>query len=128
MPRQKLPAAYWQTGHVDAIRTTTIRQKHSLTGDHVRPVFIELSYCVDIDTMADFELAQQVIDRKHLQIDMPCPLDGRQRRRWPESVDLVVFDFDGESFIAIEQNPKTKSRWAASTFGQEGDTVSKRNH
>ena len=24
----------------------------------------------------------------------------------------VVFDFDGESFIAIEQNPKTKSRWA----------------
>jgi hypothetical protein len=25
----------------------------------------------------------------------------------------VVFNFDGESFIAIEQNPKTKSRWAA---------------
>ena len=27
MPRQKLPAAYWQTGHVDAIRTSTIRQQ-----------------------------------------------------------------------------------------------------
>jgi hypothetical protein len=25
----------------------------------------------------------------------------------------VVFDFDGESFIGIEQNPKTKPRWAA---------------
>jgi hypothetical protein len=25
----------------------------------------------------------------------------------------VVFDFDGESFIAIEQNSKTKSKWAA---------------
>jgi hypothetical protein len=25
----------------------------------------------------------------------------------------VVFDFDGESFIGIEQNPATKSRWAA---------------
>ena len=25
----------------------------------------------------------------------------------------VVFDFDGESFIEVEQNPKTKSRWAA---------------
>ena len=25
----------------------------------------------------------------------------------------VVFDFNGESFIGIEQNPKTKSRWAA---------------
>ena len=95
MPRQKLPAAYWQTGHVDAIRTRTIREQHSLTGRHVRPVFIELSYCVDIDTLADFELAQQVIDRKHLQIDMPRPLDGARRRQWPERVDLVVFDFDG---------------------------------
>jgi hypothetical protein len=25
----------------------------------------------------------------------------------------VVFEFNGESFIGIEQNPKTKSRWAA---------------
>ena len=25
----------------------------------------------------------------------------------------VVFNFDGESYIGIEQNPKTKSRWAA---------------
>ena len=25
----------------------------------------------------------------------------------------VVFDCNGESFIGIEQNPKTKSRWAA---------------
>ncbi|HWO36433.1 MAG TPA: hypothetical protein VNO32_47195 [Candidatus Acidoferrum sp.] len=24
----------------------------------------------------------------------------------------VVFDFNGEPFIGIEQNPKTKSRWA----------------
>jgi hypothetical protein len=24
----------------------------------------------------------------------------------------VVFDFNGEAFIGIEQNPKTKSRWA----------------
>lgn len=95
MPRQKLPAAYWQTGHVDAIRTDTIRQQRSLTGSRVRPVFIELSYCVDIDTLADFGLAQQVIDRKHLQIDMPRPIDGRPRRQWPERIDLVVFDFDG---------------------------------
>lgn len=25
----------------------------------------------------------------------------------------VVFEFDGESFMGIEQNPKTKSRWAS---------------
>ena len=105
MPRQKLPAAYWQTGHVDAIRASTIRQQHSLTGRRVRPVFVDWSYCVDIDTLADFELAQQVIDRKHLQIDVPRPRDAApadgaslgipRRRQWPERADLVVFDFDG---------------------------------
>ncbi len=25
----------------------------------------------------------------------------------------VIFDIDGNSFIGIEQNPKTKARWAA---------------
>ncbi len=30
-----------------------------------------------------------------------------------EKLRQVVFDFNGESFIGIEQNPKTKSRWAA---------------
>jgi hypothetical protein len=25
----------------------------------------------------------------------------------------VAFDFDGKSFMGIEQNPKTKSRWAS---------------
>jgi hypothetical protein len=33
----------------------------------------------------------------------------------------VVFDFDGESFIGIEQNPKTKSRWAK--LAREGKKV-----
>jgi hypothetical protein len=41
------------------------------------------------------------------------------RKRYPvmtskaKKLRQVVFDFDGESFIGIEQNPKTKSRWAA---------------
>ncbi len=96
MPRQKLPATYWQTGHIDAIRTTTIREQHSLTGRHVKPIHIELSYCVDIDTPADFELAERIIDQKQLDIDLPRPVGGRsQRRHWPDRIDLVVFDFDG---------------------------------
>ena len=28
-PRQALPPVYWQTGHIDAIRVSTIAQKHS---------------------------------------------------------------------------------------------------
>jgi YrbI family 3-deoxy-D-manno-octulosonate 8-phosphate phosphatase len=96
MPRQKLPSTYWQTGHVDVIRTTTIREQHSLTGRSVKPIHVELSYCVDIDTPADFELAEQIIDQKQLDIDPPRSLNGGPRRRdWPSRIDLVVFDFDG---------------------------------
>ncbi len=96
MPRQKLPAAFWQTGHVDVIRVATIREQHSLTGHRVKPIHIDLSYCVDIDTAADFELAEQIIDRKQLDIDMPAASSDRSPRRdWPERIDLIVFDFDG---------------------------------
>jgi hypothetical protein len=43
-------------------------------------------------------------------------LDGERypvTRSRAKKLRQVVFDFDGESFIGIEQNPKTKSRWAA---------------
>ena len=30
---------------------------------------------------------------------------------------LVIFDIDGDSIVGIEQNPKTKSKWAAMADG-----------
>jgi YrbI family 3-deoxy-D-manno-octulosonate 8-phosphate phosphatase len=95
MPRQKLPAAYWQTGHVDVIRTTTITEKGSLTGARVRPIVIDANYCVDIDTLVDFDLAERAIRQKHLDIDVPRPTSAQPLRGWPSSVQLLVFDFDG---------------------------------
>jgi N-acylneuraminate cytidylyltransferase len=95
MPRQKLPVAYWQTGHVDVIRTTTITDKHSLTGSRVRPIMVGVDYCVDIDTLVDFELARQAIEQKHLDIDEPRMAGGGAARHWPQPIQLVVFDFDG---------------------------------
>lgn len=95
MPRQKLPASYWQTGHVDAIRTTTITEKHSLTGQRVRPIMIDGNYCVDIDTLVDFDLAERAIEQKQLDIDVPRPLAASPPRTWPNPIALLVFDFDG---------------------------------
>ncbi len=95
MPRQKLPTSYWQTGHVDVIRATTITEKHSLTGTRVRPILVDVDYCVDIDTLVDFDLAQQAIEQKHLDIDVPRAGPGGTARHWPEPIALVVFDFDG---------------------------------
>src|SRR5215211_6310640 len=53
-PRQVLPPVYWQTGHIDAIRVWTIRQKKSLTGDVIYPLVIDPRYTVDIDNLSDW--------------------------------------------------------------------------
>jgi N-acylneuraminate cytidylyltransferase len=60
-PRQILPPVYWQTGHIDAIRMSTIQQKHSLTGDVIYPLVIDARYTVDIDNLSDWE------NMRHLQ-------------------------------------------------------------
>lgn len=71
MPRQKLPIVYWQTGHIDVIRSETILQKNLLTGTSVLPVIIDSLYCVDIDTQEDFDLAEYYMSKYPLKIDMP---------------------------------------------------------
>jgi len=70
-PRQRLPVTYWQTGHVDAIRRTTITELRSLTGRIVRSVVIDSKYCIDIDTVRDLDLANWTLQHDHLEIDVP---------------------------------------------------------
>ncbi len=41
MPRQKLPAAYWQNGYVDIVRPRTILELDSMVGHVVLPFVIE---------------------------------------------------------------------------------------
>ncbi|MBI4762475.1 MAG: acylneuraminate cytidylyltransferase [Chloroflexi bacterium] len=91
-PRQILPPAYWQTGHIDAIRTTTITHKHSLTGSIVYPLVIDPRYTVDIDTPADWAKYEALVYQGGL--DMVTP-DGKRRRPMPQKIEMIVFDFDG---------------------------------
>lgn len=90
-PRQKLPVTYWQTGHIDAIRTATILRKHSLSGDNVWPVFIDPRYSVDIDTTNDWRRAEWLAASGELDIVWP----GKKPRPFPSKVSMLVFDFDG---------------------------------
>jgi N-acylneuraminate cytidylyltransferase len=53
-PRQALPPVCWQTGHIDAIRVSTITQKRSLTGDVIYPLMVDPRYAVDIDNLSDW--------------------------------------------------------------------------
>lgn len=90
-PRQVLPPVYWQTGHIDAIRTRTILEKRSMSGSVIYPLMIDPSFTVDIDTPKDWPRAEWLVYHSGLKMVDP----GQQRRSLPEAVELVVFDFDG---------------------------------
>ena len=89
-PRQILPPVYWQTGHIDAIRTATIAQKASLTGDVIYPLVIDPKYTVDIDTLPDWAKYEAVI---YSGLEVVSP--GRSRREIPADVKMIICDFDG---------------------------------
>lgn len=89
-PRQILPPVYWQTGHIDAIRTSTIVDKRSLTGDVIYPLVIDPKYTVDIDTLPDWAKYEAVI---HSGLEVVSP--GRAHRSMPKTIKLIVTDFDG---------------------------------
>jgi N-acylneuraminate cytidylyltransferase len=90
-PRQALPQTYWQTGHIDAIRTSTITGKGSLSGDVIYPIQIDPRYAVDIDTLRDWQRAEWLI----AQAELPMVYPGPSKRPLPNTIDLLVFDFDG---------------------------------
>ena len=89
-PRQILPPVYWQTGHIDAIRVSTIEQKKSLTGDVIYPLVIDPRYTVDIDTLSDWVKYEALVASG---LEMVTP--GRMKRPMPEKIDLIICDFDG---------------------------------
>ena len=91
-PRQILPPTYWQTGHIDAIRTSTISRKHSLTGNTIYPLVIDPRYTVDIDTPADWTKYEALV--YHGGLDMVTP-ENKSRRGMPRKIELIICDFDG---------------------------------
>ena len=89
-PRQILPPVYWQTGHIDAIRVSTIHNKHSLTGDVIYPLVIDSKYTVDIDNLSDWAKYESLV---YSGLEMVSP--GKARRSMPKKIKLIVTDFDG---------------------------------
>jgi YrbI family 3-deoxy-D-manno-octulosonate 8-phosphate phosphatase len=90
-PRQQLPMVYWQTGHIDAIRTSTIVKKNSMSGSTIFPLIIDQKYTVDIDNLADWKQAEWLIQEGSLEMVDPATL----RRILPQKISLLVMDFDG---------------------------------
>jgi N-acylneuraminate cytidylyltransferase len=89
-PRQTLPHTYWQTGHVDAVRTTVIRDCASMSGRRIRALMVDPAYACDIDTQADWDRTEWLLER----FDRPV-IRPQCRLPFPDNPRLVVFDFDG---------------------------------
>jgi N-acylneuraminate cytidylyltransferase len=90
-PRQALPPVYWQTGHVDAIRVSTISNKNSLSGEIILPLILDGRYTVDIDNPFDWKRYEYLV----LNSDLDFVDPAKKRRRLPKKVSLLVMDFDG---------------------------------
>jgi N-acylneuraminate cytidylyltransferase len=114
-PRQILPPVYWQTGHIDAIRDATIAQKNSLTGDVIYPLLIDSKYTVDIDNLSDWAKYESLV---YSGLEMVSP--GRPRHTFPETVKLIICDFDGvitDNLVITDQDGKE------SVLASRGDSM-----
>lgn len=102
-PRQSLPPTYWQTGHIDVVRTRTIREKASLTGDRILPVLVDSRYAVDIDSMMQIHIAEEILAEGTLNFVQPCALSDA----FLGEIRLFVFDFDGvftDNRVCVDQS------------------------
>jgi N-acylneuraminate cytidylyltransferase len=113
MPRQKLPVTYWQTGHIDAIRTETIVEKASMTGEVILPLFIDPQYTIDIDTERDWQRAERMVQ----ELEVPFVMPGRVSRPFPGEVRMVVLDFDGVLTDNRVWVDKDGHEWVAASRG-----------
>lgn len=89
-PRQILPPIYWQTGHIDAIRTKVLN-KNSMSGKKIYPLIIDPRFSVDIDNEQDWAYYEQVVKLGNLDM----VYIQKPSRPMPKQVKLIVTDFDG---------------------------------
>jgi CMP-N,N'-diacetyllegionaminic acid synthase len=62
-PRQILPPVYWQIGMLDVIRPEVISEQHSMSGQRLLPYVVGSHFAVDIDDLASFKKAEEVIQQ-----------------------------------------------------------------
>ncbi len=60
-PRQSLPVVYWQIGTLDVIKTNTISEGGSMSGNKILSYPVDKKYAIDIDDVASFYKAEELI-------------------------------------------------------------------
>jgi N-acylneuraminate cytidylyltransferase len=62
-----------------------------MSGDKIYPLVIDARYTVDIDNLADWSRYENVMYSAAFELVSP----GRARRAMPDTIELIVTDFDG---------------------------------
>lgn len=92
MPRQKLPATFWQSGHVEVIRYATIIEKKSMTGDVILPIEVPREFAIDLDNLRQWEYAEHVLENWDLDMVIPTNLPADPiHHKWEQPNE--PFDF-----------------------------------
>lgn len=78
-PRQILPQAYMQNACIDAVRSRTVLEKHSMTGEHIAGY--RMNYDFDVDTEEDFLAAERALmilqaRKEGRRLKLCCDIDG----------------------------------------------------
>lgn len=103
-PRQALPPTFWQTGHIDVIRSEVVRAG-SMSGEVIYPLHLDPSFTVDLDTLLDWERVEWRLRDPALKVI--SPKESVRQRTLPENIELIVFDFDGvmtDNRVFVDQN------------------------
>ena len=64
LPRQLFPKAYIHTGAMDVMWTKTVREQKSTSGKHLAYFFMDPADSVNIDSPADFEYAEFLMNKR----------------------------------------------------------------
>lgn len=62
-PRQSLPQTYWQIGTLDVIRSRTILEQNSVSGQNILGMEVPNNWALDIDNLEDLEKASSALSQ-----------------------------------------------------------------
>ncbi len=113
MPRQALPPTYWQTGHIDVIRSKTILEG-SMSGQVIQACEIDPTFTVDLDNALDWERAEGELASLAGKIILPQKSD----RPGLADLALLVLDFDG---VLTDNRVYVTERGEESVAAHRGD-------
>ena len=87
-PRQSLPQIYMQNACIDVVRSKTILEKNSMSGDYIAGY--RMKYDFDIDTEEDFLIAERAqlllqAKKERRKLKICCDIDGVLASKTPQN-------------------------------------------